>query len=248
MLRRTAFVTFTSLALATANFAANAGISFTNLGTGAPPAAVGGYTMLPFDQAAQAAIPDSYDNLVTSIPGNPLGGNLGISPANKATTPATWGTWSHGYTGAIYFTRGTQATLTLPANTHAFYFYAEPDSGTFTLNAISDSGTSSGPIAVAGNSGATGYAFYATAGEKITTITVTAQTGFSDFALGEFGIAGEVESATTCASEGYKNTQLTWCKNICENGLTGKVLDSWIHRWIERYRQLPYCAVEPPQV
>ena len=49
--------------------------------------------------------------------------------------------------------------------------------------------------------------------------------------------------STTCASEGYKNTQLTWCKNICENGLTGKVLDSWIHRWIERYRQLPYCAV-----
>ena len=53
----------------------------------------------------------------------------------------------------------------------------------------------------------------------------------------------EVSEPTTCASEGYKNTQLTWCKNICESTLTGKVLDSWIHRWIERYRQLPYCAV-----
>lgn len=52
--------------------------------------------------------------------------------------------------------------------------------------------------------------------------------------------------STTCASEGYKGAQLTWCKNICENGLTGQVLDTWIHRWINRYRDLPYCAVETP--
>ena len=50
--------------------------------------------------------------------------------------------------------------------------------------------------------------------------------------------------ATTCASEGYTGTKLTWCKNICENGLTGQVLDTWIHRWINRYRDLPYCAQE----
>ena len=49
---------------------------------------------------------------------------------------------------------------------------------------------------------------------------------------------------TTCASEGYTGTKLTWCKNICENGLTGATLDTWIHRWINRYRDLPYCAVE----
>ena len=49
---------------------------------------------------------------------------------------------------------------------------------------------------------------------------------------------------TTCASEGYKGAQLTWCMNICENGLTGPVLDTWIHRWINRYRDLPYCAQE----
>ena len=59
--------------------------------------------------------------------------------------------------------------------------------------------------------------------------------------------------ATTCASEGYTGTKLTWCKNICENGLTGATLDMWIHRWVNRYRDLPYCAVEgggeeePPQ-
>jgi hypothetical protein len=51
--------------------------------------------------------------------------------------------------------------------------------------------------------------------------------------------------STTCANDGYKGTQLTWCRNICENGLTGATLDTWIHRWIQRYRDLPYCRVVP---
>ena len=58
----------------------------------------------------------------------------------------------------------------------------------------------------------------------------------------------------TCASEGYTGTKLTWCRNICEIGYTGATLDIWIHRWINRYRDLPYCAQEgggeeepPPQ-
>ena len=66
-------------------------------------------------------------------------------------------------------------------------------------------------------------------------------------------LAGLV-TPTTCASEGYTGTKLTWCRNICENGLTGATLDMWIHRWVNRYRDLPYCAVEggeepppPPQ-
>ena len=53
--------------------------------------------------------------------------------------------------------------------------------------------------------------------------------------------------AQSCASEGYTATKLEWCKNICERGLTGATLDIWIHRWVTRYRQLPYCAVENVQ-
>ena len=58
--------------------------------------------------------------------------------------------------------------------------------------------------------------------------------------------------STTCASEGYTGTKLTWCQNICEKGYTGATLDMWIHRWVNRYRDLPYCAREgneepPPQ-
>ena len=53
---------------------------------------------------------------------------------------------------------------------------------------------------------------------------------------------------TTCASEGYTGTKLSWCQNICEKGHTGATLDSWIHRWVSRYRDLPYCAApaSPP--
>ena len=58
---------------------------------------------------------------------------------------------------------------------------------------------------------------------------------------------GIAPPATTCASEGYKGAQLTWCQNICENNLSGQVLETWIHRWIKRYRDLPYCAVEQPE-
>ena len=53
---------------------------------------------------------------------------------------------------------------------------------------------------------------------------------------------GEV---TTCASEGYTYTKLEWCKNICERGYTGSTLAMWIRRWTDRYRTLPYCAIEP---
>ncbi len=47
---------------------------------------------------------------------------------------------------------------------------------------------------------------------------------------------------TSCASEGYTGTKLTWCQNVCEKGYTGATLDMWVRRWMDRYRQLPYCA------
>ncbi len=57
--------------------------------------------------------------------------------------------------------------------------------------------------------------------------------------------AGYTPVATTCASEGYTGTKLVWCQNICEKGYTGATLQTWIHRWIRQFRDLPYCAVEP---
>jgi len=60
------------------------------------------------------------------------------------------------------------------------------------------------------------------------------------------GTGGTPVIGGSCAGEGYIGAKLTWCKNICENGLTGQVLETWIHRWINRYRVLPYCAVAQP--
>lgn len=66
------------------------------------------------------------------------------------------------------------------------------------------------------------------------------------------GTGGTPINTGTCAGEGYKGTKLLWCKNICEKGYTGGQLDIWIHRWINKYRDLPQCAQEggeedPPQ-
>ncbi len=88
------------------------------------------------------------------------------------------------------------------------------------------------------------------------TLTVDAPVGGDCLALVNMtvslkpGDAPEVGGTNaTCAEEGYIGAKLTWCKNICENGLTGQVLDTWIHRWIDRYRTLPNCAIgstQPP--
>ncbi|HSD16276.1 MAG TPA: hypothetical protein VLC71_03310 [Thermomonas sp.] len=245
-----------ALALAAASFTANAGIVFQNLGVNAPPAVVGGHVLTPFDLSVQNAIPVA--TLVTSIPGNPFPGSLDISPAiSKFNFSNYSGTWGHGYGGAIYSSgAGTSPvtyTLTLPPNTKAFYFYGvlrTPVPGTIT--AVTDSGTNSGPVAVTtilapGPDSANGFAFYSTAGENIASITISSAS--AGVILAEFGINAV---STTCASEGYTGTKLTWCQNICEKGYTGATLDIWIHRWINRYRDLPYCAVEgepelPPQ-
>ena len=70
------------------------------------------------------------------------------------------------------------------------------------------------------------------------------QVVFDNITLGASTPGGGEPPATTCASEGYTGTKLLWCKNICEKGYTGATLDMWIHRWTNKYRDLPYCAVE----
>src|SRR5690606_29230271 len=115
-------------------------------------------------------------------------------------------------------------TLTLPPGTKAFYFYLQnndQDEIPDTIIVTSDSGVTSGPIVVetdytSPDVGAHGFGFHSTNGESIVSITV--QTNESQgFGLANFGIA---VTATTCASEGYTGTKLTWCQNVCEKGYT----------------------------
>ena len=244
-----------ALALAAASFAANADVLFQNLGTAAPPASIGGHTMTPFDQAAQAAIPD-YTTGITSIPGNPGSGSLTISPsAGKRTVGVSYGdsnTWGHGYTGPIFYSNPVSVTLTLPPNTRAFYFYTQSSlGGTWSFTATTNTGASSGPVAVMTPTGAHGFAFYGSAGETISSITINSTaTQAVGMSFAEFGIS-DGTLATTCASEGYTGMKLDWCRNICEKDYSGTQLKTWIRRWMDRYHDLPYCMREdeetPPQ-
>lgn len=162
---------------------ANAVITGVAGGTAAPPPTLGPYTMTPFPADARPEYA-----IVTSV-ASPLGGSVGFSPSlDHRIIGSGWTTWSQGYTGDVYYTgSGTfSVTLTMPAQTGAFYLYAEPNLyQLYNITATADDGTSV-MQAVQGNSGASYYGFYGTGGSTIDSITVTSTT---DFAVGEFGIA-----------------------------------------------------------
>ncbi|MBK7695067.1 MAG: hypothetical protein IPI30_12285 [Saprospiraceae bacterium] len=132
-----------------------------------------------------------------------------------------WATWSHGYLGDVYYTNANTVTLTLPPDTRAFYLYIEGnDFGAATITATANDGTSSGPIAVVGNAGATYYGFYTTGAQcLLTTITVNASPVAGGFAIGEFGISLN------------PNNDVLSCKNVnvsldqnCEVTITPEML------------------------
>jgi hypothetical protein len=155
-------------------------------GTGPPPATLGPYTMTAFGPDGR---PDG--TTVSDVP-DPAG-TIAFSPSLTHTHVGVgWATWSHGYTGDVYFTGGTQITITLPAGTKAFYFYAEPNQfAVFSVQATAQDGTTSGPIPVQGQAGAQYFGFYGTGAATLASITVTTADP-TGFAVGEFGINGGV--------------------------------------------------------
>jgi len=126
---------------------------------------------------------------------SPLGGSVGFSQLmDLRTATVSWATWSHGYTGDVYFTgsAGDPQTvlLTLPAQTLAFYLYAEPNPfETWLITATDQYGAAFSQM-VAGYAGASGFGFYADAGsgQIITTMQID-YAGTRGFGIGEFGIA-----------------------------------------------------------
>jgi hypothetical protein len=165
-------------------------------GTAAPPGTLGPYAM-----TAAAADPRPVDTTVsdTTLPD----GTMAFSPSvTHLTTPdGGWATWSNGYAGDVYFDTGTSLTMTLPSGTGAFYFYAEPNVfATFTVQATAQDGTTSGPVSVSGDGGATYLGFYGTGGAQVKTITVTTDAAAAGFAVGEFGVAKRI-SFTSAPSD-----------------------------------------------
>jgi len=116
---------------------------------------------------------------------SPFGGTVGFTPpADRRKIGLGWATWSHGCTGDVCYTLGaTSVTLTMPADTAAFRFYAEPNPFALFTITVSSGGVSSSAM-VNGSSGAHSWAIIDAAG--LTSITITSEI---DFAVGELGIA-----------------------------------------------------------
>jgi len=111
-----------------------------------------------------------------------------------------WATWSHGYTGEVFYTLGgLEATYTMPPGIGAFDFYVEPNAFSiikFTAVGYASDGTDSGPMVswIAGASGASHFGFYTTGGAALTHVHVSA---YSDFAIGEMRIVAIPAPAMT---------------------------------------------------
>jgi subtilase family serine protease len=163
-------------------------IAFTDApGTDAPPGHLGTYKAEKFkaDSCTQGT---SYGSVSGPT------GKMSLNPELACEQVGDgWETWSNGYTGDVYWADGnvggsTTVTITLPADTKAFYLYAEPDEfETFDMEATAQNGTTSGPLQVYGDSGAAYYGFYVNGSSAdIKKITISCN---DDFAVGEFGIA-----------------------------------------------------------
>ncbi len=174
-------------------------------GTGPPPATLGPYTMTPFPTDARP-----FFTNVTSVP-SPNGGavTFGAPLSHRGVPGNGWDNWSNGYTGDVYCstascTGGTPGpgeetvTMTLPANTVAFYFYAEADvDGTFQFTATAQDGTTSGATSVTTPNGAKYFGFYGTPTDPLVSVTVTTNITELGLAVGEFGIATQAPPPTT---------------------------------------------------
>lgn len=179
-----------------------------NLGTTAPPATLGptgggeSYSMTSFGLDSS---PLGNGHPATTSVASSLGGSIQFSEAlTHDTIGHGWATWSNGYTGSVYDTvyssNFESLTITLPANTGAFYFYSEPNEPcNYEIAATSNNGTTT-TITINGKGGATGLGFYTDPGATITSITVNALAGTEGFAVGEFGIAQEISAVPEPAS------------------------------------------------
>jgi hypothetical protein len=164
----------------------------TDVGTAAPPPTLGRYTVRPF-------APDSRPlyEIVTGVPAPGRGALRFDRDMVHYRVGAGWGTWSHGYTGDVYSNSQIAASpaidevvMRLPKSTKAFYFYVEPNEfATYDVEATGQDGTTSGPIATTGLSGARYFGFYAKDRRvNLTTVKVDVDSGAQGFAVGEFGI------------------------------------------------------------
>lgn len=221
---------------------------------------------LPSPQAIAAVQPSTY-RCVVDVGGFTSNGYADSGDANNSTATinvgagatliAIGGTGSITAHGSSWLTEATVKFRTGTADTDLYFtpLYTQPSSGTASYNF--DPPTDLIPLGfqrTVDGSGILRLEFFESTDDSGPNPDATWQSGStivfkytgSQAAAGCALVEGEgpVEPDMTCAEQGYTGTKLTWCRNICENGYTGATLDSWIHRWVSRYRDLPYCAAE----
>jgi hypothetical protein len=162
-------------------------------GSGDPGPTLGGYTMTPFGADPQALFIQE-----TSLP-SPLGGVVGFSPSVEHLNVADWGDpWKNSYTGDVYFNNNfPPVTLTLPSGTGAFYLFAQPNAYAFpiAISMTAQNGTTVTQVVQTNLDGSEYFGFYATNGDQITSLTISAPVDNNEVAFGEFAIAESQPSA-----------------------------------------------------
>lgn len=201
---------------------AHAALNYVPLAPNAPlPITQVGMTgALPFDVAAQAALPNY--TTTTTVPGKPTGvvGDVTSSIAlSKYTQPGIWPmAWQNGYTGAIL--AGGNMTLTMPPRTTAFYVYVSPNNaGARTVTATATSSVAGGDASSGVVDISSGYVLATpdpvpgvgfntvVEGEYITSVNLVTNNvgGYSGMGLALFGI-GQVAEAPTVTSALHNGT------------------------------------------
>ncbi len=149
------------------------------LGTDAPPDGLGWtwFAPSPFDDRLFSDVTFALDDF-----GRPI---TFSSPVSVRQIGQGWVTWSHGYTGNVYYSNGV-TSLTVGFSNTAAYLYAEPNPfGVFNITATGSDGVASVRFSegVDGYGGAKGWAFYGHGGDVSVTLSSDV-----DFAVGEFGV------------------------------------------------------------
>ena len=232
-------------------------LSVLALATASVAASAGNYTL---SNTTAIQIPDAPVIDPVGHPSSPYGTTINIAGATGTITDVsvTLNGFSHSFPGDLGIMLvgpgGQQVMLmgrliessaansvTLTFNANAASPVVPSVSGTYLPAYISSEPFPAPAPAVTGNVDLN--VFDGTAANGTWSLFVTDQaTEDSGGIAGGWTLNVVTYAPTTCASEGYTSTKLTWCRNICEMGYTGATLDMWIHRWVNRYRDLPYCA------
>jgi hypothetical protein len=170
--------------------------------------------MTPFGPDPRPTLTD-----VTTID-TPLGDVITFDRSvNHRVIGSGWASWSHGYTGDVYYTNGSfEVTITLPDFASGFYFYVEPNP--FVPHPFE--ATAGGVTAMYEADGSGGAAYCGFYGSDLPggDIRVVC-TGGVDFAIGEFGITDESFGAD-CNGNGIPDEcDILPPEGYCQPGLPG---------------------------